>query len=143
MSLKFWRNTVVFTFVILYFFFGFVNFTEISAAPFIPPPPPPSPTTGTACTGDVAQLADLECLFSRFVGYLIPTAGLIFFFMFLVGGFKYITSGGDPKAVAAAHATLTYASFGLILAALSYLIIFFVYTFTGNLYILNFVIFRP
>jgi hypothetical protein len=97
-------------------------------------------TTGLG-TGDPAMLQDLECIFTRVVGTLIPIAGLLFFIMFLMGGFKYITSGGDPKAVASAHATLTYATIGITIAALSYMLLYIIYYLTGNAQILNFNIF--
>ncbi len=134
MTINIWKKYIVLLFV----FIGLLGIPGIALA--IPNPPPPPPPSSTACTGDIAELADLECLFGRFLGYLIPMAGLIFFFMFLLGGYKYITSGGDPKAVAAAHSTLTYAVFGLILAAVSYLLIYIISYLTGNTAILNFVI---
>ena len=51
--------------------------------------------------------------------------------MFIVGGFKYVTSGGDPKKVQAAQATLTYAILGLVLALLAWFILVFIEKFTG------------
>ena len=92
-------------------------------------------------TGDPATLQQIECIVGKAVGTLIPIAGLLFFLMLLFGGFKYITSGGDPKAVAAAHATLTYAAIGLTLAALSYMFLVLMFYLSGNIDVLNFQIF--
>jgi len=46
---------------------------------------------------------------------LLPAGMLIFFVMLLVGGFKYIASGSDPKSLDSAKGTLTFAFIGLIL----------------------------
>ena len=69
---------------------------------------------------DVPTLQYLEVLFGRFVNILLGFAGVLLFLTFIIGGFRYITSGGDQKAIAAAHATLTYAVLGLILVILAY-----------------------
>lgn len=83
-------------------------------------------------TGDLpAKLYDLEAVFGNIVSVLISAAGIALFIMLLVGGFKYMSAGSDPKAAEAAKKTLTYAIAGLVLIALSYLIITFIETFTG------------
>jgi hypothetical protein len=51
--------------------------------------------------------------------------------MLIMGGFKFITAGGDPKAIEGAKKTLTYAIMGIVLVALSFLILQFISTFTG------------
>ena len=56
---------------------------------------------------------------------------VILFLMLLTGGFKYLTSGGDPKATEGAQKTLTYAIGGLVLLAGSYMILNIIKTFTG------------
>ena len=69
---------------------------------------------------EITQLADV------FVGVLrlaVAIAGLGAFAYFLVGGFKYLTAGGDDKNIMEAKQTLTYAVIGLILVVCSYLII--------------------
>ena len=82
-------------------------------------------------TGTVVQLRYLECIFDRLVGYFLALAGVLFFLMLIVGGYKYITSGGDPKSVEFAKKTLTYAIGGLIFIAVSFLILRFIEVFTG------------
>lgn len=88
-----------------------------------------------------AQLVELEGIFGNVVAAVLGLAGIALFIMLLVGGFKYITSGGDPKAAEEAKKTLTYAVGGLVLVASAYLILRFVAEFTGA-DILNFVIYR-
>jgi hypothetical protein len=58
-------------------------------------------------------------------------AGIALFIMLVVGGFRYITSGGNPKAVESARNTLTYAILGMVLLASAYLILRFIGVFTG------------
>jgi len=80
---------------------------------------------------DVAQLSDLQDVFGNVVGVALGFAGVVLFIMLLVGGFRYITAGGDPKGVEGAKKTLTYAIGGMVLIALSFLIIRFIEEFTG------------
>jgi hypothetical protein len=39
--------------------------------------------------------------------------------MIMVGGFKYVTSGGDGSKVSSAKSTIIYAIVGLVIVALS------------------------
>jgi len=47
--------------------------------------------------------------------------GLIIFsvVMFLVGGYRYVTSGGDPEKVSGANKTLIYAAIAVVVALLA------------------------
>lgn len=95
----------------------------------------------TAFTDNVVHLRYLECIFQNAVQAIIALAGIVVFIMLLIGGFKYITAGADPKAVESAKKTLTYAIGGLVLVAISFLILVFVSEFTGQEAILNFRLF--
>lgn len=79
----------------------------------------------------VATIADLEIVYGNVVKAIIGLAGIALFVMLLVGGFKYITAGDDPKAIDAAKKTLTYAIGGLVLILVSYLILLLIQTITG------------
>lgn len=81
--------------------------------------------------GDAAKLSDLESYFERVVGVALEFAGIVFFIMIIVGGFNYLTSGGNPQQAESAKKTLTYAVSGIILLALSFLILKLIYQFTG------------
>ncbi len=85
-----------------------------------------------------APLTDLQKIFSNTISIAIGLAGIAFFLMFIIGGFSYLTAGGDPAKVESAKKTLTYAFAGLILIVLSYLVIRLIATFTGVTSILNF-----
>jgi glucose uptake protein GlcU len=80
---------------------------------------------------EIAKISDLSGLFGRVVGFALGFAGIVLFLLLIVGGFKYITSGGDPKAVEGAKKTLTYAIGGLIVILLSYLILVLISNITG------------
>lgn len=79
----------------------------------------------------VATIADLGGIFTNIVQDLVGFAGIALFIMLLVGGFRYITAGGDPKAVDAAQKTITYAIMGLVLILASYLILVLIKLITG------------
>lgn len=90
-----------------------------------------------------ATLQNLETVFESVVTTLLALGGLTLFLMLLSGGFKYLTSGGDPKAVEGAQKTLTYAISGLVMLAGSFLILKIIGAFTGtDTIITNFTIFK-
>ncbi len=86
---------------------------------------------GTGEAASVPTLKGFEAIFNNLVSVILGFAGIALFVMFLSGGFKYITAGGDPKAIEGAKKTLTYAIGGMILLALSFLILRFIENFTG------------
>ena len=77
------------------------------------------------------KLSDLEMVFTNLVQALLALAGITLFILILMGGLKYITSGGDPKAMEGAQKTITYAIGGLIVILLSYMILVFIAKITG------------
>ncbi|MCJ7805267.1 pilin [Patescibacteria group bacterium] len=95
-----------------------------------------------AGSSDVAKLSDLEGVFGNVVGILLGLAGIALFIMLVVGGFKYITAGGDPKGIESAKKTLTYAIGGIVLIAAGFLILQFIKQFTG-VDVTQFRIFQP
>lgn len=82
-------------------------------------------------TTDVATLQDLEKIFANIVGLALRASGLIAFIVIIIGGFKYLTSGGDPKQTAAARQTLTWGIAGIAIVIGVWLILRFVEYFTG------------
>lgn len=79
----------------------------------------------------IATIQGLECIFINILNIATSLAGLAVFIMLLVGGFKYLTSGGDPKAAQSARNTLTYAILGLVLVIAAWFILKFIAEFTG------------
>jgi TRAP-type C4-dicarboxylate transport system permease small subunit len=81
--------------------------------------------------GDVATIAGAEDLYRNILQAIMGLAGLVFFAMLIVGGFKYLTSGGDPKKAASASSTLTTAVIGVVGVILAWFILLFIKNFTG------------
>ena len=81
--------------------------------------------------GDTATIQGFQCLFGNIAQVVIYFAGIVFFFMFISGGFQYLTSGGDPKKTAKATSTLTMSIVGIVGVIISFLIMKFIQKFTG------------
>lgn len=84
------------------------------------------------------QIKDLEVLFSKVISVALAAAGIALFIMLLIGGFNYLTAGADAGKAQAGQKTITTAITGIILIALSYLILTIIANFTGFTNILNF-----
>ena len=80
---------------------------------------------------EVATIKGFECLFSNAISVVLALAGIVLFIMFLIGGLRYLTSGGDPKATEAAKGTLTHAIAGLVVLILAFIILKLIETITG------------
>lgn len=80
---------------------------------------------------DVAQLSDLADVFRSVIGKLLAFGGIVLLIVLLIGGFKYLTAGSDPKAVESAKKTLSSAIIGIVLVVASYLIISLIQQITG------------
>ncbi|NMC35873.1 hypothetical protein GYA49_02395 [Candidatus Beckwithbacteria bacterium] len=78
-----------------------------------------------------ATFKDLEIVFSNILGLFIPLAGAAVFIMIIIGGFTYMTSGGNPEANAKAGTTLTWAVVGLLFLLGGWFILRFISNFTG------------
>ncbi len=72
--------------------------------------------------------SDLQSIARKVVNFLSVIVGVIAVIMIIVGGFRYITSGGDSNRVGGAKNTLIYAIVGLIIVALAQFIVRFVLT---------------
>lgn len=79
----------------------------------------------------VATLKGVECLFTRIINIAISLIGIALLVMIFLGGFKMLTSGGDPKGVEAGKNTLTYAILGLVVALSAWFILTLIANFTG------------
>ena len=84
-----------------------------------------------ALTNDPAQISDIVDIIANIISLLAPTAAIAVFIMIVVAGFQFLTSGGDPKAVAAARTTLTYAILGAILVVVVFLVLLLISSVTG------------
>lgn len=80
---------------------------------------------------EVATIKGFECIIIQILNIAVRLAGIVVFIMLIIGGFRYLTSGGDPKATESAQKTITWAIFGLALILVSWFILRFIEEFTG------------
>jgi hypothetical protein len=78
-----------------------------------------------------AQIKDLAVIVQKILNIAVQLAGIAVFIMLIVGGFQYLTAGGDAKKTQAAGNTLTYAIFGLVTVIAAWFILLFIEKFTG------------
>jgi TRAP-type C4-dicarboxylate transport system permease small subunit len=78
-----------------------------------------------------AELSALPDYFGNILTAIIPLIGLVAFLMILSGGFKILTSAGDPKGIQSGSKTITMAVAGIALAILSWLILVLIKNLTG------------
>ena len=67
------------------------------------------------------------------INLLAVVAGVIAVIMLIVGGLKYITSNGDPAQITSAKRSVIYAIVGIVVVAVSQLIVKFVLSGTGKI----------
>jgi len=87
-------------------------------------------------TGKSDSFTNLENLtvngmVSGAISLVLIVVSLVFFFILVVGGLKWITSGGDEKKVAAARAGITSALIGLVIVFASWAIMKLIETLFG------------
>lgn len=74
------------------------------------------------CTSDIS----LTTVIRNVINIFSIIVGLVAVIMIIVGGFKFITAGGESSNITSARQTITYAIVGLVIAALSQSIVWFV-----------------
>jgi hypothetical protein len=76
----------------------------------------------TATTDATTKINDI---IHTIVNLLSAIVGVVAVIMIIVGGFRYITSGGNDTSVTSAKNTILYAIIGLVVVALAQLIVRF------------------
>jgi hypothetical protein len=82
--------------------------------------------SGGGCTGGQSGSLSLTATIRNIVNILLFVIGLVAVIMIIIGGLRYVLSGGDQSAVTGAKNTILYAVIGLIVALLAYAIVNFV-----------------
>ena len=80
------------------------------------------------------EAATLDCvapLFANLVYWLMVLSGTVAIFLIIIGGIKFLTSGGDQQKVAGAKNTLTWAIVGLVVILSSFMIVNIIADLTG------------
>jgi hypothetical protein len=84
-----------------------------------------TPTSDTtAC--DTEQGAGIEDIMRTVINIFSIIVGFIAVIMIIIGGIRYITSGGDSGNISGAKNTIIYAVIGLIIVALAQVLVHFV-----------------
>lgn len=74
----------------------------------------------------IANIFGVGGIFNTVTNILLFLVGAISVLMIIIGGFRYVVSGGNAASVSAAKNTILYAVIGIIIAILAYAIINFV-----------------
>lgn len=80
---------------------------------------------------DPAGLDQIEQVFSSVISVAVGLGFIALLTLLISAGFKYLISGGEPKAIQAAHQTVTWALLGVVFMAVAWLILQLIETFTG------------
>ncbi|HSW78881.1 MAG TPA: pilin [Candidatus Babeliales bacterium] len=96
----------------------------------------PQDTKNALCAGSNLNPSDTTCptsggndvtaLIKKIINILSVLIGAIAVIMIIIGGFRYVTSGGKQESVTAAKNTILYAIVGLVIVALAQVIVHFV-----------------
>ncbi len=78
------------------------------------------------CDGCPANLFGNDGVFKQITNTILYVVGIVAVIMLIIGGVKYVISGGDSKKVTDAKNTVLYAIIGLIICLLSFAIVNFV-----------------
>ncbi len=89
-----------------------------------------APAFAAVCT-DAKNFKCLEDIFARILNIALSGGAIGTFVMILMGGFSWLSSGGDPKAMEKARDQLTYGIVGLFLMVAAWFILKFIKDFTG------------
>lgn len=84
--------------------------------------------------GNIAQLGTevtaaakaFTAIMSNLIGVMTIGAGIWFMFQFIIGGFNWLTAGGDKAGLQAARGRITNAFIGLIVVVGAYAIIYLI-----------------
>lgn len=80
---------------------------------------------------DVATIKGLECMVTLILRVVVGLAGVASLAMIVLGGFQYLTSGGNPENTKKAQSTITWGIAGMAVLLGSWLILIFIRTLTG------------
>lgn len=90
-------------------------------------------------SGDFVNISNftLPSIISALIKGAMVIAAIIFFFMLVIGGIKWIASGGDKAQTEAARNQITAALVGLVIVFAAWAIVSLIATFFGGVNIFN------
>ncbi|MBI2020444.1 hypothetical protein HYS94_03395 [Candidatus Daviesbacteria bacterium] len=78
-----------------------------------------------------AGLVEIEQVFTSIISVVVGLAFVAMLAFLVWAGIKYLISGGEPKAIQAAHQTVTWALLGALFLAIAWIILQLIQAFTG------------
>lgn len=78
-----------------------------------------------------AGLDQIEELFRNIISVVVGLGFMALLILLVSAGIKYLTSGGEPKAVQSAHQTVTWALLGVVFMAIAWIVLQLIKVFTG------------
>ncbi len=92
-----------------------------------------APSSWESCFLDGNADAKLSNTLQRAIRMFQLVVGLVSVFMIILGGLRYITSGGDSTSINSAKNTILYAIIGLVVVAMAQVIVQFVLNRISNI----------
>jgi hypothetical protein len=83
-------------------------------------------TAPASCAEDAEAEQSINDIIATVINIFSLVVGVVSVIMIIVGGLKYITSGGDSSNITGAKNTILYAIVGLVIVALAQIIVRFV-----------------
>lgn len=78
-----------------------------------------------------AGLNEIEQIFSGVISLAVGLAFVALLIVLIIGGIKFLTSGGETKAVQSAQQTITWAILGIIFMIVAWLLLLLIEALTG------------
>jgi cytochrome bd-type quinol oxidase subunit 2 len=85
-----------------------------------------SVSNGGSCADTSTGTDKINSIITTVINIFSLVVGVVSVIMIILGGFRYITSGGDSSNVSSAKNTIIYALIGLVVVALAQFIVQFV-----------------
>ncbi len=83
-------------------------------------------TTSQVCRSRNDKLFGANSFWTRLINTMIMVVGLVATLMIIIGGLRYVLSGGDASQTKSAKDTILYSIIGIVIALMSYAIVNFV-----------------
>lgn len=112
----------------------FIELFLVSGALLAPAPAlaqAPQAWSGICVENGVATIQGIQCLLANLLSVAIPMIGFAAFIMFIIGGFKYLLSGGNPKGTESARNTMKFAVVGIVISLSAFILLNLISQFTG------------
>lgn len=78
--------------------------------------------SGMPIKGPLVGYTNIADIINNVVPFIMTLAGIILFFVLMMGGFDYVTSQGQPEKLKSANAKISAGVIGFVLLVISFLI---------------------